>query len=127
MLVNCEVRLLEDPPRVAVATLKGGIDPAAIAHLTASLARSEGKGVRVLIMDLGELRYINSASMASLVNLGDVLTERRGHLVLAGPQPKVKVILGLMGMSQLFRQYKTVESAIEGVLTARRGAKPAHA
>ncbi len=127
MLLNCDFRLLQDPPRVAVATLTGAVDPSSVGFLEKSLTDLAAKDVRILILDVGGIKYINSAGLSYLVNLGDMLTLRQGYLLLAGPQPKVKVVLGLMGVSKYFRQYKTVESALAGIRTGRSRAKAAHA
>jgi anti-sigma B factor antagonist len=120
MPLNWELRTLRAFPRVAVLALKGAIDPLSVNSLQESLAEANGKGFRILVLDLGEIRYINSAGLAYLVNLGDALAAQQRTLLLAGAQPKVKVVFDLMGVGRFFRQYKTVDAALSAVAAARR-------
>ena len=123
MPVNIDFRTVDDLPGVAVVTLQGSVDPKSIVPFQAALAKASEDGVRVLVLDLTEVKYINSAGMSYLVNVADLLAEHGGYLLVAGSTPKVKVVLGLMGVSQFFRLYKTVDSALAGVRTARRKAQ----
>jgi anti-anti-sigma factor len=120
MPLHCELRTVKALPKVAVVSLNGAIDPGSIASLQGVLTEASGKGIRILVLDLGEIRYINSAGLAYLVNLGDALAARRGTLLLAGAQPKVKVVFDLMGVAQFFRQYKSVDAALGAIAAARR-------
>jgi anti-sigma B factor antagonist len=120
MPLNCEIRTVKALPKVAVVTLTGAIDPLSISSLQEVVAEANRKGFRLLVLDLGEIRYINSAGLAYLVNLGDALAARRGILLLAGAQPKVKVVFDLMGVSQFFKLYKSVDSALAAIAAARR-------
>ncbi|HVR85640.1 MAG TPA: STAS domain-containing protein [Planctomycetota bacterium] len=120
MPLNCELRTVKALPRVAVVTLTGAIDPLSISSLQEVVMGANGKGFRFLVLDLGEIRYINSGGLAYLVNLGDALAARRGLLIIAGAQPKVKVVFGLMGVSQFFKLYKSVDAALDSIAAARR-------
>jgi anti-sigma B factor antagonist len=126
MPLNCELRTVNAVPKAAVVALKGAIDPLSINSLQEVMREANRKGIRILVLDLGEIRYINSAGLAYLVNLGDAVAARGGFLLLAGAQPKVKVVFDLMGVSMFFKLYKSVESALAAVAAARRriGAAP---
>ncbi|HEV3028774.1 MAG TPA: STAS domain-containing protein [Planctomycetota bacterium] len=120
MPLNCELRTVNALPKVAVVTLAGAIDPRSISSLQEVVTAPNRKGIRLLVLDLGEIRYINSAGLAYLVNLGDALAARRGILLLAGAQPKVKVVFDLMGVSQFFKVYKSVDAALSSIAAARQ-------
>jgi len=126
MPLNCRLKTVKKLPRVAVVALKGSIDPISIGELQNSMAEADTLGFRILILDLSEIRYINSAGLAYLVNLGDALLARRGALLLVGTQPKVKVVFELMGVSKFFKLFKSVDSALAAIASARRrsGAAP---
>ena len=126
MPLSCELRMVNSVPKAAVVALKGAIDPLSIRSLQDAMREATRKGIRILVLDLGEIRYINSAGLAYLVNLGDAMTARGGFLLIAAAQPKVKVVFDLMGVSKFFKLYKSVDSALAAVAAARRriGAAP---
>jgi anti-anti-sigma factor len=108
---------------LAVVVLRGAIDPKSLSTLEEALAGA--KGIRTAVLDLGEVRYINSAGLAYLVNLADALAARGGGLHLANAQPKVKVVFDLMGVSQFFKLYKSVDAALKGLKKSESPARPA--
>jgi len=124
MPLNCHLKTVKSLPRVAVVALKGSIDPMSISALQNAMTEADTLGFRILILDLSDIRYINSAGLAYLVNLGDALVARRGALLLVGTQPKVKVVFELIGISKFFKLFKSVDSALVAVDAARRKAKP---
>ena len=122
--LNCEILPVGARPGTAVVSLHGAVDPKSVSTLATALAGAKGKGYRTLILDLGDVRYINSAGLSYLVHLADGLTGRGGGLHLANAQPKVKVVFDLMGVTQFFRLYKSVPSALAAISAARRPARP---
>jgi len=125
--LTCRLQAVKGFPGIAVVTIKGSIDPRNLESLSQTLAAARGRGFRTLVLDLGEIRYINSAGLSYLVNLQDTLAARGGGLHLANPQPKVKVVFDLMGITQFFKLHKTVETALRLVIAQdarRQFAKP---
>ena len=120
----CDLKSVKSSPGTAVVSLRGSIDPRNLATLHAALQAANGRGFRTLVFDLGEIRYINSAGLAYLVNLSDFLVARGGGLHLANAQPKVKLVFELMGLTELFKIYRSVDSALAVVGKERRPAAP---
>jgi anti-sigma B factor antagonist len=110
--LTCRLQGVKGFPGFAVVTIYGSIDPRNLESLSATLAAARGRGFRTLVLDLAEIRYINSAGLSYLVNLSDILASRGGGLHLANPQPKVKVVFELMGITQFFKLHKTVDAAL---------------
>lgn len=125
MPLNCRLKTVKTMPRVAVVALNGSIDPISISELQNAMAEADTLGFRILVLDLSEIRYINSAGLAYLVNLGDALVARRGALLLVGTQPKVKVVFELMGVSKFFKLFKSVDSALAAIQSARQRSRAA--
>lgn len=123
--LNCRLQAVKSHPDIAVVTIHGSIDPRNLSTLDAVLATAMGRGMRTVILDLADVRYINSAGLGYLVNLSDGLTVRGGGLHLANYQPKVKVVFDLMGVSQFFKLYKSVEGAIASLAASRARRRPA--
>lgn len=118
--LNLHVEPVPSAPGVAVVAIRGSIDPRNLSQLESILGSASGQGFETLVLDLAEIRYINSAGLAYLVNFSDQLASRGGRLELAGAQPKVKLIFEMMGLTEFFTLYKTVESALAAVAPARR-------
>ena|SRR5579863_1870756 len=108
---------------VAVVALTGAIDPRNVSVLQAAFETASRRGYKTLILDLGEIRYLNSAGLSCLVGLSDFLASQGGRLELANPQPKVRVVLDLMGLSMFFKLYPSVERAV-GALGRRSSLRP---
>jgi len=117
--LNCRLHAVRNCPDVAVVSIQGSIDPRNLSSLETVLSSASGRRFRTVILDLADVRYINSAGLAYLVNLSDGLAARGGGLHLANSQPKVKVVFDLMGVSEFFRLYKSVESAIAALSSSR--------
>lgn len=118
--LTCRLRSVKGFPGIAVVAIQGSIDPRNLATLSGTLTAASGQGFRTLVLDLAEIRYINSAGLAYLVNLSDFLAARGGGLLLANPQPKVKVVFELMGITEFFKLYKTVDAALGAIIGNRR-------
>jgi anti-sigma B factor antagonist len=118
--LNCRLQAVQSCPDVAVVTIQGSIDPRNLSSLETVLGSATGRRFRTVILNLAEVRYINSAGLAYLVNLSDGLAARGGSHHLANYQPKVKVVFDLMGVSEFFKLYKSVESAINAVTGSRQ-------
>ena len=113
--LQCQLRRIPSLPEAAVITLRGALDPKNVTLLVGALKKIGDKGFRTLILDLAEIRYINSMGLGSLINLADGLAAKGGGLVLANPNPKVKVVFDLMGITQFFRIHKSVDAAIAAI------------
>ena len=108
----------------AIVSIRGSIDPKNLSSLATALETGRGRGFCTLVFDLGEIRYINSAGLAYLVNLSDLLADRGGGLYLANAQPKVKLIFELMGLTEMFRIFRTVDTALSAAAAGRPTSPP---
>ncbi|HYE98543.1 MAG TPA: STAS domain-containing protein [Planctomycetota bacterium] len=116
------VRRLSSLPRAGTIAVDGPIDLRTLGGLQKAVAAARKQGARTILLDLSKVRYINSTGMAYLVTLSDALAETGGRLNLAEPQPKLKVVLDLMGLTAVLKTWPTLESAIRA-LGAARGAR----
>jgi anti-anti-sigma factor len=113
--LTCRLQRVKACPTAAVVALSGSIDPRNLSSLEVALSAAHGRGFQTIILDLADIKYINSAGLGYLVNLSDTLAARGGGLLLANPQPKVKVVFDLMGVSQFFKLYRSVDGAIKTI------------
>jgi anti-sigma B factor antagonist len=110
--LSCRVVPVKTVPGAAVVQLQGSIDPRNLTTLETTISSTS---FHTLVLDLAEIRYINSAGLAYLVNLSDTLLDQGGRLLLANAQPKVKVVFDLMGVSEFFHLYRSVDTALRAI------------
>lgn len=66
-----------------------------------------------IIIDLSELEYMTSMGAGVFVGTGLVAQERKGRIVLVNPQPKVKAIFDLIGITQICSLVNHIINAFE--------------
>lgn len=116
------LRRLQAFPGVGIITVDGPIDPRTLGGMQKAVLAARKQGARAILLDLSKVRYVNSTGMAYLVTLSDALAEKGGELHLAEPQPKLKVVLDLMGLTSVLKTWPTLDAAIRS-LGARRGVR----
>jgi anti-sigma B factor antagonist len=76
--------------------------------------RCAGENVFVLI-DLARMSYISSIGIPMLIGTAKTVANRGGRLALLSPQPTVKSILDITGVSHAIRIYNDLETAQQQV------------
>ena len=69
-----------------------------------------GQNVYVLV-DLSHVMYISSIGIPILVNSAKAVAGRGGRLALLAPQPNIKSVLDITGVSHVVRIYNDLETA----------------
>jgi anti-anti-sigma factor len=113
------IERVKDHRGVGVAALGGHLDPRSMMAIQACLAFDRGRGFRDLILDMEQVRYLNSLGMSALINLSDQLGGQGGGLHLAGAQPKVKLILEMMGLTEKITLHGSISSALRSIRAER--------
>ncbi|MCA9940718.1 MAG: STAS domain-containing protein [Anaerolineales bacterium] len=100
--------------RVDVVTVSGRIDSSNYGDLDNALQELFAQNRFMLVLDLNGVNYISSAGLRILVSgLRECKKGKSdGNLVLLAPSERVTEVLGLSGLSELFRSY---EKAVEAV------------
>lgn len=68
-----------------------------------------------LILDLEELEYMNSKSIGYLTDWYGKVYENGGKVVIAKAKPNILDILEVVGLTQLIKNFPTVEEAKAGI------------
>lgn len=84
-----------------VLKLSGEADITTRAQLEEALSVQIAVGVRVLTVDLSELRFADSATIGALSGAARALKALGGQLDLANPQPALSRMLSLLGVDQV--------------------------
>ncbi|HVR85338.1 MAG TPA: STAS domain-containing protein [Planctomycetota bacterium] len=107
-------------------SFNGPIDARSIGGFEVQMNALRKRQFRRFLLQMGEVRYINSSGLAYLINMVESTQAAGGALVLFDVQPKVKVILESMGLTTLLRIYPSKASAVRD-LKASAGSKNAPA
>jgi anti-sigma B factor antagonist len=102
--------------RVEVFTIvrvDGELDHATAPVLAATLDGRIGTGTGPVVVDLTNLRFIDSSGLGVLVSCHRALRRQHGSLHLAGPSPRITKLLGLTGLDLVFDIHHSVQAAVE--------------
>ncbi len=97
---------------VTIFKIDGRVDSNGAVDLDLALQTTVNEGSYRLILDMAEVRYINSAGLRTLA---DILTQSKqngGDLKLVALNPKVRRVLEIVGFDNFFTTYDDVASAI---------------
>jgi len=112
------IRATENEGGLLTLHLGGVIDAHTLDKFERRLGEALTQGVRSLVLDCEELRYVNSSGFGELIRYFDRLREQGGTLVLARVAPKVGIILEMLGLKSLIPMAVSIEAALE---IARQG------
>ncbi|HML22419.1 MAG TPA: STAS domain-containing protein [Aggregatilinea sp.] len=101
-----------DENGVAVFVLDGRVDSEGAVDLDMALRGAVTEGKHKMILDMSQVRYINSAGLRTLA---DILTENRaagGDLRLVDLNPKVRRIFQIIGFDRFFDIDNTLDEAL---------------
>lgn len=108
-----EVDTRGEPP-VAVMSLHGNIDRDAMESLTAAYERAVVGDPRTILLDFGDVDYINSTGIALIVGvLGRARAESR-RVVASGLSEHYEHIFAITRLSDFIQLYADVDAALDG-------------
>jgi anti-sigma B factor antagonist len=88
---------------VTVVELEGSVDPGTIGDLQQMFEDLLAADRTRVALDLEKLKYINSTGMGIMVQYVDTFRARGGGMVLMNVQPKVLLVVEMLGLQELFR------------------------
>lgn len=97
---------------VTIFTLEGRVDSEGALDLDLALQTAVSEGKRKIILEMAQVRYINSAGLRTLA---DILTQVRadqGDLKLVNLNQRVTRVFQIIGFEKFFSIYATVGEAL---------------
>lgn len=70
------------------------------------------EGGRRLVIDLGTVNYIDSASIGCLMDIHRLVHEKEGELRLSGLQPRVETMISMTGVHKIIGVHKDADAAV---------------
>ncbi|GAB4555162.1 MAG: STAS domain-containing protein [Anaerolineae bacterium] len=98
--------------RVTLIEVSGRVDSTNATKLGESLNEQIDAGRTQLVMDLSHVEYISSAGLREIVSAAKKVRAAGGDLRLASLSPKVKDVLELAGLIELFQTFGTPVEAV---------------
>ncbi|MCH7782136.1 STAS domain-containing protein [candidate division KSB1 bacterium] len=69
-------------------------------------------GMTDIVMDLGKVKWMNSTGLGALIESRRLIIEKEGNLKLSAVTEKIKSLLMITQIIQLFDTYETVDRAL---------------
>ena len=111
-----EVDTRGEPP-VAVMSLHGNIDRDAMQSLTSAYEQAVVDDPRTVLLDFGDVDYINSTGIALIVGiLGRARAENR-RVFASGLTEHYERIFAITRLSDFIQIYADVDAAVDGAAT----------
>ncbi len=102
--------------KTLIVSINGEIDDFAARNIRTKLdyllLRKEIKNI---IFDLTEIRFMDSAGIGLLIGRYKAIKAKNGQCALVVPEERVKKILKMSGLLNLFVCYESVESAVDNI------------
>jgi anti-sigma B factor antagonist len=105
-----------------VVALRGELDVTVAASAASGLAAVTDRG-RVIIVDLGDLEFIDASGLAVLALARQHRRHAGGDLLLAGPQRRVLRILTVTRLIDAFSVHACVADAVTSSVRSRAAAE----
>jgi anti-sigma B factor antagonist len=80
--------------------------------LKTAVATSVDRGVRCVVLDLSDVKYIDSTRLGELIASHVTLSRQGGRLCLAATPARVAELLAMAGLDGIFDRYDTVADAV---------------
>ncbi|MHC4660413.1 MAG: STAS domain-containing protein [Planctomycetota bacterium] len=100
---------------MAVAAIAGSIDANTVGAFQKELEAARQKGKTRLILDLSEVKYVNSTGLGSLVKEQDLFKTGGGGIVLLKVPAKVKIVIEMLGLHTFFDMCDSLQEAIGAI------------
>jgi anti-sigma B factor antagonist len=71
------------------------------------------KGEKNIVIDLGDVTYVNSSGLGILISGLTSMKKNGGDLKLANLNSKIEGLLSITKLNQIFQQFNTVEEAVK--------------
>jgi anti-sigma B factor antagonist len=96
-----------------VITLDGTLNARSADEVKEVFREAAGEGIRQVILDLGNVPFIDSSGLAALVSGLKTLNEMKGSLRLASLQSQADLLFKLTMFDKVFEIFEDIDSAIE--------------
>jgi anti-sigma B factor antagonist len=83
--------------------------------LTDAFNEQMEEGVRNFVVDLTDLKHINSSGLGVLITLLTKARKKDGDLFLVNPSPYIRNLMLITKLNSIFHTFPTIEAAMEKI------------
>ena len=98
---------------MAMISISGWLDSFSIGDVNSELKKLMDAGHCRLILDFGEVDYVNSASIGAIVGSAKRAREYNGDLRIFGMKKDIHVVFNIVGASSILEIFKTEQEALD--------------
>ena len=98
---------------VKIVSVKGALDALSAPEFEQSLSAFIDEGDINFIVDFGELEFISSAGLRSILRIGQTLKTKQGQIRFCGLQEQAAKVFKISGFSSLIPVHQSVAEALE--------------
>jgi len=110
--LTIQVQEVKGIPGASLVILNGSIDAKTVITFQTQLNAVKERGSNRFILDMENVKYVNSTGLGFLINLSDSITSDKGGIALVKVQPKVKVVFDMLGLNAFFKIYPSRDEAM---------------
>ncbi len=114
--LTIQVQEVKGLPGTALVILAGSIDAKTVITFQTHLNSVKERGIERFVLDMENVKYVNSTGLGYLINLSDSVTPEKGGISLVKVQPKVKVVFDMLGLNAFFKIFPTRDEAIKHLM-----------
>jgi len=111
--LTIQVQEVKGLASTAIVILNGSIDAKTVITFQTHLNSVKERGIERFIMDMENVKYVNSTGLGYLINLSDSVGPDKGGISLVKVQPKVKVVFDMLGLNAFFKIFPTRDEALK--------------
>ena len=98
---------------IPVVSVKGRIDAVTAPEFEKELSNLISDGVKKLVINLGDLEYISSAGLRSILTIAKLLKAKEGKILFSGLQGPVRDVFNISGFGAIFKIYDSEAAALK--------------
>ena len=98
-----------------VVSVKGRMDAVTAPEFDKNMIDLISKGEKAFVVNLGELDYMSSAGLRSILALAKKLKEREGKIIFAGLRGPVEEVFKISGFQSIFKIFDSEETALREI------------
>lgn len=116
---------LQGVPDAVVVHLDGVLDQPTLNDFLSRLEATRTAGNTKALLDMEGISYANSTALGALVTQADAFRDAGGELVVFHAQPKVELVIDMLGLGALFKVFASLDEARAYVAQAEAPSAPA--
>jgi len=109
--LEIQVEPLEGVEKGALVHLEGALDQPTLGAFLSQLKAVLDDGKVRALLDMQGVTYANSTALGALVTQADAFRDAGGQLALLRPQPKVNLVIEMLGLNAVLQIFRSVEEA----------------